>query len=88
MRMCHILNIILFITHKIEKKLGWCCFELDDRVIFTIQKDLKSITEQMRQFVSKKYEIESIDDGISIPMKGHLIYNFTDETLILSIDPN
>lgn len=42
----------------------------------------------MRQFVSKKYLIESTDDGISIPMKGHLIYDFTNETLVLSLDPN
>lgn len=61
---------------------------MDTHVILTIQKNLESITEQMRQFVSKKYLIESTDDGISIPIQGHLIYNFTSETLVLSLDPN
>lgn len=61
---------------------------MDSHVTFTLQHNLESITEQIRQFVSKKYPLESTDDGISIPIKGHLNYDFINETLVLCIEPN
>jgi len=60
---------------------------MNPRITIEIAQDHDSIAEHIRQFVMRKYPMESNDSGINVNIKGDLSLDFVEQKITFNLEP-
>lgn len=60
---------------------------MNPRIMIEIKQDQDEITEHIRQFVMKKFPLESNDNGISVTITGDISLDFVEQKITFYLQP-